>query len=169
MKILKNKTTFAINSLNYSLLNSKKDFSSLEVEKVIDYLKSNLNSSNSDKITLFLGSSAKKELNEGIEVSSTLVEMVLQVIQELAEEKQMIVFSEDEELTTQKAADYLNISRPYLIKLLEEGKIPFRKVGTHRRIKLKEIIKYDSLVKEEQKIGLEELAKQAQELNLGYE
>ena len=169
MKIAKSKTKFGINNLNYSLVSKKKDFSSHEVEQVINYLKSNLDSSTSNKITLFLSSDTKKEFNEGVEISSTLLEMALQVMQELTDEKKIIVVAEDEELTTQQAADYLNISRPYLIKLVEEDKIPFRKVGTHRRIKLKEIIKYDNLLRKEQKMGLEELTKKAQELNLGYE
>ena len=108
-------------------------------------------------------------MKEGVEISSQLLKMALKVVKELVEEKETLIFTEDKELTTQEAADYLNVSRPYLIKLIEEGKIPFRKVGTHRRIKFAELIKYDNLVQEQQLKGLAELTKQAQELNLGYE
>jgi len=133
------------------------------------YLESNSNSTNEDKITLFLNSDTNEKLKEGVEISSQLLKMALKVVKELVEEKETLIFTEDKELTTQEAADYLNVSRPYLIKLIEEGKIPFRKVGTHRRIKFAELIKYDNLVQEQQLKGLAELTKQAQELNLGYE
>ncbi|MBO9573459.1 MAG: helix-turn-helix domain-containing protein, partial [Chitinophagaceae bacterium] len=74
----------------------------------------------------------------------------------------------EENLSTQEAADLLNVSRPFLIKLLEEGKIPFQKVGTHRRVKLSDVQEYDrkqQIIREQQ---LEFLTNQAQDLNLGY-
>jgi excisionase family DNA binding protein len=74
----------------------------------------------------------------------------------------------ESDMTTNEAADYLNVSRPYLIKLLNLGQLPFHKVGTHKRVYFQDIKRY----KEEQRARsyalLAELQAEAQELNMGY-
>ena len=72
------------------------------------------------------------------------------------------------ELTTQEAADYLNVSRPHLIKLLTTKRIPFHMAGTHRRIKFSDLEAYRKNAEKERETAMEELAKQAQELGMGY-
>jgi len=72
------------------------------------------------------------------------------------------------EMTTQQAADLLNVSRPYLVKLLEQGELNFSKVGTHRRIRFEDLMSYKRARREQSERAMEELVKQAQEENLGY-
>ena len=72
------------------------------------------------------------------------------------------------ELTTQQAADYLGISRPHLIKLLEGGEIPYRKVGTHRRVYFRDLKAYRDNVKAKRRETLSELVRDAEEHEMGY-
>ena len=70
------------------------------------------------------------------------------------------------ELTTQEAADYLNVSRPFLIRLLEEGRIKFHKVGTHRRVQFADLAAFKARSEEESEKSLAKLAAQGQKM--GY-
>ncbi|MBR8835241.1 MAG: helix-turn-helix domain-containing protein [Stigonema ocellatum SAG 48.90 = DSM 106950] len=72
------------------------------------------------------------------------------------------------ELSTEEAADLLNISRPYLVKLLLEGTIPSRKVGVYRRVRASDILYYKQQNEAARHQALDELTKQAQELDMGY-
>ena len=72
------------------------------------------------------------------------------------------------ELTTQEAAAFLNVSRPFVVKQLEEGKIPFRKVGRHRRVEFEQLVKYQESLRRDTDSALQDLADQAQALKQGY-
>jgi excisionase family DNA binding protein len=72
------------------------------------------------------------------------------------------------ELTTQEAADFLNVSRPYLIRQLEQGRIPYHMVGTHRRIRFQDLESFRSETEKKRQETMDELAAQAQELRMGY-
>ena len=80
----------------------------------------------------------------------------------------MTLIPQHAELTTQQAADFLNVSRPFFVKLLEEGKLPFHKVGSHRRIYFRDLVAYKEQNINERRQAMDELAAQAQELKLGY-
>jgi excisionase family DNA binding protein len=74
----------------------------------------------------------------------------------------------DTAIGTQDAAEYLDVSRPYVVRLLEKSEIPFSKVGTNRRIKVSDLVAYQKGMKAIRKKQLRFLAQQAQDLNLGY-
>ncbi len=72
------------------------------------------------------------------------------------------------ELTTQQAADLLNVSRQYLVRLLEEGRIPFRKTGKHRRLRIEAVLGFKEKRDKDRRVGLRELSQMSQEFG-GYD
>lgn len=90
------------------------------------------------------------------------------ILNEIANGNAVTVIPIHAELTTQEAADYLNVSRPFLIRLLEEGKIPFHKVGTHRRVRFRDLEDHRRATEANRREVMDELAAQAQELGMGY-
>lgn len=96
------------------------------------------------------------------------VRVLTEMLMHLGRGRRVMVMQPDHELTTQEAADMLNVSRPYLIKLLDGGKIAFHKTGTHRRIRLDALDTYRQDKDDRSRKALEELAAEAQELSLGY-
>jgi excisionase family DNA binding protein len=79
---------------------------------------------------------------EKIELPETVVRALRQVVHAMARDRAVTVVPVDKQLTTQQAADVLNVSRPYLIQLLDEGELPHTKTGTHRRIRLDDVMAY---------------------------
>jgi excisionase family DNA binding protein len=110
-----------------------------------------------------------QESEEIITVPKKALELLFYILSNMAEGKAISLIPSDSEVSTQQAADMLHVSRPHIVKLLEQGSIPFKKVGSHRRILLEDLLKYDQDLKKQREKSLQFLAQQAQELNLGYE
>jgi len=110
-----------------------------------------------------------QETDEFITIPKKAMSLLSTIIQNMAEGKSISIVPSNSEMSTQQAADMLNVSRPHLIKLLDAKKIPFKKVGSHRRIFLKDILEYKKQLAKQREAQLDFLSDQAQKLNLGYE
>ena len=98
----------------------------------------------------------------------TAVRLLTDMMTHLAEGRRVSVMPEDAELTTKQAADMLNVSRPYLVGLLQAGKLAHHMVGTHRRVLVRDLLDYRQRQMESSGAAMDELAAQAQELDMGY-
>jgi excisionase family DNA binding protein len=90
------------------------------------------------------------------------------VLTEMAAGNAVTLIPVHAEMTTQEAADYLNVSRPFLVGLLEAGEIPYRKVGSRRRVQFRDVKTYKDKTDREREKVLDALAAQAQDLGMGY-
>lgn len=95
-----------------------------------------------------------EESKERIKIPSRALELLSDILKAMSEGVPISIVPLAIEVTTQKAAEILGCSRPYLIKLLEEGQIPFVKVGKHRRIKFEDVVSYKQRMKKDQKQSL---------------
>jgi len=106
--------------------------------------------------------------DELVTIPLKALKLLKAIISNMAEGKSIALLPTDAEITTQQAAEILNVSRPHIIKLLEKGDIPFKKVGSHRRILLQDMLAYEATFKKKRRKHLNALSKEAQKLNLGY-
>jgi len=105
---------------------------------------------------------------EEIPIPEKAFTYLIEVLSNMSDGKSMDIVAEERELTTQQAADMLNVSRPFVVKLLEDGRIPFKKVGKHRRILLQDILRIKDQQSKTRESQLEKLARDSQKLGLGY-
>jgi excisionase family DNA binding protein len=106
--------------------------------------------------------------DEDIALPSSAIPLLKEILAEMARGHAVAIRPVRAELTTQQAADLLNVSRPYLIGLLEGGKIPFRLVGQHRRVRLDDVMAYKREDDAARRRLADELTAEAQALGLGY-
>ncbi|MBL8228930.1 MAG: excisionase family DNA-binding protein [Bryobacterales bacterium] len=104
-----------------------------------------------------------------IQLPPSAVALLLEILQEMAAGRGLTLIPENAELTTVQAAQLLNVSRPFLIKLLDDRVLPHRKVGKHRRLRLEDVMDYKSRIDRDREKILDQLAREAQEQGLGYE
>ncbi len=106
---------------------------------------------------------------EPIELPAGAVTLLMDILDAMASGQGVTLIPEDAELTTVQAADILHVSRPFLIKLLEEGKIPYRKVGKHRRIQGEDVMNFKRAIDQEREAVLDQLVADAQKHEMGYD
>jgi excisionase family DNA binding protein len=105
---------------------------------------------------------------ETVELPALAVRLLAQILREIAKGNAVTVVPVEQEITTQDAAEILNISRPTLIRLLDEGKIPHTQVRSHRKVRLADVLAFKEQLQKASLKAMEELAAVAQDLDMGY-
>ena len=103
---------------------------------------------------------------EEIIIPESVCNILRQAVQAMASDEAVSIVRHNRELTTQQAADILNVSRPFLIKLLDEGAIPYIKVGSDRRIRFKDLIIYQEQRDRKRRKLLDQLIEMTEEAGL---
>lgn len=102
---------------------------------------------------------------ENLNIPEPLYSLLKDAVRNLTQGRSLVLIPEDKQLTTQQAGELLGVSRPFLIRLLDAGEMPFRLVGKHRRIKLSDVIDY-SKRKVDRRVALDKMARDAFEAGL---
>jgi excisionase family DNA binding protein len=116
-------------------------------------------------LTMRIGDGKKEET---IELPPGAVKLLQAILEDMASGRAVTLVPQNAELTTQQAADFLNVSRPFLVQLLEQKKLPFRLVGRHRRVRFEDVMRFKENIDAERRKVLDQLAAEAQGLKMGY-
>jgi excisionase family DNA binding protein len=101
-----------------------------------------------------------------VELPAPLVRLLVQAARLVAEGRTVALVAEDEAFTTQAAADFLGVSRQHLVDLLEDGAMPFHRVGTHRRVLFRDLVTYEKQRAGQRRAALSRLARDVDEAGL---
>ena len=105
---------------------------------------------------------------EEVLVPAPALRLLVEILREMAKGNAVTILPVHAELTTQQAADVLNVSRPYLIKLLDEKKLPYRKVGNRRKVRVSDLFAFKRKDDAERDAAVAELTAEGQQLGFGY-
>ena len=109
-----------------------------------------------------------KETNTSAQLPDRAIPIIEEMLKLIAEGKAFTIIPSDSALSSQEAADLLQVSRPHVVHLMEEGEIPYFKVGSHRRVLQEDLVAYQRELKKSREANLALIARQAQEASLGY-
>ncbi len=103
-----------------------------------------------------------------IQVPPQALKIIAQVLGAMSERRPFVLMPSKQEVSTVEAANFLNVSRPFVIKEIEQGRLPYRLVGTHRRIAFEDLVQYAEKMRAQQQSALERMSANAHELGLDY-
>ncbi len=123
-----------------------------------------LDRSNAVSITL----SSDGDERPSVAVPPAALKLIGQLLGAMSEGRPVVLVPGKQEFTTVEAANFLNVSRPFVIKEIEAGRLPHRMVGRHRRIAFEDLAAYERKMREKQRAALERMAENERELGLDY-
>ncbi len=103
---------------------------------------------------------------EPFNLSESFLDLLREIVHALANGQVVTIVAGDRELTTQEAADILNVSRPFLVKLLDEGRIPYVKTGSHRRVRFSDLMDFKANRDAQRRVALDRLTQMSQDMGL---
>jgi len=130
-------------------------------QQALDQLEALLSMFEGTKTPIYIGVQGQEAL-----LPESVVALLRQSVHQLAQHKIVTIVPRNRELTTQEAAEILNVSRPYIIRLLDQGRIPYTRTGTHRRIRFDDVARYKAERDAARKQALDDLAHLNQEMGL---
>lgn len=121
-----------------------------------------LDHSRAAKITLV----AEGEDLPAVELPPKALRLIAELLGLMGQRQPLMVLPQKHELSTQEAAAFLNVSRPFVVKQIETGRLPARKVGRHRRVLFEDLLAFQQSLRKETEAALQALADEGQELGI---